>query len=39
AFAKRQRTWFRAEPDITWLDASTRQADEVATVARRLATH
>jgi tRNA dimethylallyltransferase len=21
AFAKRQRTWFRAEPDITWLDA------------------
>lgn len=22
AFAKRQRTWFRSEPDITWLDAS-----------------
>jgi tRNA dimethylallyltransferase len=22
AFAKRQRTWFRAEPGITWLDAS-----------------
>lgn len=22
AFAKRQRTWFRAEPDIRWLDAS-----------------
>lgn len=22
AFAKRQRTWFRAEPDITWLDAT-----------------
>ena len=21
AFAKRQRTWFRAEPDIAWLDA------------------
>ena len=21
AFAKRQRTWFRAEPDIDWLDA------------------
>ena len=20
AFAKRQRTWFRAEPDVTWLD-------------------
>jgi tRNA dimethylallyltransferase len=26
AFAKRQRTWFRAEPDIAWLDA---QADTV----------
>ena len=23
AFAKRQRTWFRAEPEITWLDATT----------------
>jgi tRNA dimethylallyltransferase len=23
AFAKRQRTWFRSEPDIEWLDAST----------------
>ncbi len=22
AFAKRQRTWFRAEPAITWLDAT-----------------
>jgi tRNA dimethylallyltransferase len=22
AFAKRQRTWFRAEPDIEWVDAS-----------------
>jgi tRNA dimethylallyltransferase len=22
AFAKRQRTWFRAEPGITWLDAT-----------------
>ncbi len=22
AFAKRQRTWFRAEPDIDWLDAT-----------------
>jgi tRNA dimethylallyltransferase len=21
AFAKRQRTWFRSEPDITWFDA------------------
>jgi len=23
AFAKRQRTWFRAEPDITWVDATS----------------
>ena len=23
AFAKRQRTWFRSEPDIEWLDATT----------------
>jgi tRNA dimethylallyltransferase len=23
AFAKRQRTWFRAEPDIAWFDAET----------------
>ena len=22
AFAKRQRTWFRAEPEIDWLDAA-----------------
>ena len=22
AFAKRQRTWFRAEPDVTWVDAT-----------------
>jgi tRNA dimethylallyltransferase len=24
AFARRQRTWFRAEPGITWLDAKER---------------
>jgi tRNA dimethylallyltransferase len=24
AFAKRQRTWFRAEPGIEWLDATDR---------------
>jgi len=34
AFAKRQRTWFRAEPGITWLDATeglpTRAAVELA---------
>jgi tRNA dimethylallyltransferase len=29
AFAKRQRTWFRSEPDITWLDAT----DDLPTVA------
>jgi tRNA dimethylallyltransferase len=32
-FARRQRTWFRAEPDVTWLAAgdppSTRQAIEI----------
>ena len=26
AFARRQRTWFRAEPGITWLDATERLA-------------
>jgi tRNA dimethylallyltransferase len=26
AFAKRQRTWFRAEPEITWLPAGTDPA-------------
>jgi tRNA dimethylallyltransferase len=24
AFAKRQRTWFRREPDVTWLDPASR---------------
>ena len=32
AFAKRQRTWFRAEPDIDWLD---RDGRSVETVMRR----
>jgi tRNA dimethylallyltransferase len=27
AFARRQRTWFRAEPDITWLDAAADDLD------------
>jgi tRNA dimethylallyltransferase len=37
AFAKRQRTWFRAEPDITWLDATTRSpVDAVVASARTL---
>lgn len=26
AFARRQRTWFRSEPGITWLDATSRPA-------------
>jgi tRNA dimethylallyltransferase len=37
AFAKRQRTWFRAEPDITWLDATASQVDVAVRTARRLA--
>lgn len=37
AFAKRQRTWFRAEPDITWLDATASQVDVAIRTARRLA--
>jgi tRNA dimethylallyltransferase len=37
AFAKRQRTWFRTEPDITWLDTTASQVDDAADVARRLA--
>lgn len=28
AFAKRQRTWFRAEPDVTWLDATVEDPFE-----------
>ena len=27
AYARRQRTWFRSEPDITWLDAGEGSAD------------
>jgi tRNA dimethylallyltransferase len=26
-FARRQRTWFRAEPDINWLDATSRSLE------------
>jgi tRNA dimethylallyltransferase len=37
AFAKRQRTWFRSEPDVEWLDASTDQVTTVVTRARELA--
>ncbi len=37
AFAKRQRTWFRAEPDVTWLDGTAEAPDEAALgAARRL---
>lgn len=35
AFAKRQRTWFRAEPEVTWLDA-TEPFDKASELARRL---
>jgi tRNA dimethylallyltransferase len=37
AFAKRQRTWFRGEPDIDWLDAGTDQATTVVAKAREVA--
>ena len=37
AFAKRQRTWFRSEPDIAWLDATNGSPlDEALAAARRL---
>lgn len=37
AFAKRQRTWFRSEPDITWLDATDAGTTDAAiAVARTL---
>jgi tRNA dimethylallyltransferase len=35
AFANRQRTWFRAEPAIVWLDATTAPPLEQARVAVR----
>jgi tRNA dimethylallyltransferase len=34
AFAKRQRTWFRSEPEIEWLDATDQAAAEAAALAR-----
>lgn len=34
AFAKRQRTWFRSEPDIRWADATTDPFPEALAVAR-----
>ncbi len=37
AFAKRQRTWFRSEPGITWLDATSKlPVDAVLKAARDL---
>ncbi len=35
-FARRQATWFRSEPDIEWLDATTSPADRAVAVARSL---
>jgi len=35
-FAKRQRTWFRAEPDVAWLDAGTDPFDEALDLVRRM---
>lgn len=35
AFAKRQRTWFRAEPGMEWLDATAGPPVEPATVVAR----
>jgi tRNA dimethylallyltransferase len=36
SFAKRQRTWFRSEPDITWLDATDAPDQPVLATARAL---
>jgi tRNA dimethylallyltransferase len=35
AFAKRQRTWFRAEPDITWLDPESGALESAVEIAHR----
>ena len=36
AFAKRQRTWFRSEPGIEWLDASMSLDDTAHALVRQL---
>lgn len=36
AFARRQATWFRSEPDVTWLDAARDQTAPALDAARRL---
>ena len=38
AFAKRQRTWFRSEPDIAWLDTTSTDPFESALTLARTAT-
>jgi tRNA dimethylallyltransferase len=38
AFARRQRTWFRGEPDIVWLDATTNDPFDAALVEARRVT-
>ncbi len=38
AFAKRQRTWFRSEPGVTWLDATDTDPIEAALEHARRAT-
>ena len=37
AFAKRQATWFRSEPEIEWLDATTVPVDRATEVAQVMA--
>jgi tRNA dimethylallyltransferase len=34
-FARRQRTWFRAEPDVAWLDAGPDPFDQALELVRR----
>jgi tRNA dimethylallyltransferase len=34
AYARRQRTWFRAETDVTWVDSDERAADRVGPLVR-----
>jgi tRNA dimethylallyltransferase len=35
-FARRQRTWFRTEPGVEWLDASAGTHEAALTIARRM---
>lgn len=37
-FAKRQRTWFRSEPEISWLDAAARPTQPAIEAALEVAT-